>query len=237
VLVMVALVKENRLKQVVDEEDEEEKTDDTKLSQGEKRSLILILVSVFFWFTAYNAVTTMLSRYSQEVWGEGLGASAGYTTVATVAAIISFVPLGILSNKAGRKATVIIGIIIMIASFGAAFFISKNTPATVMNVIFAVVGIGWATINVHSFPMVVELCKGKNLGKYTGYYYTFSMAAQIVTPFLSGFLIDYTQWKERVLFPYAVVFMLLALVTMSLVKHGNAKPLAKDVILDALSGD
>lgn len=236
VVVMVLFIKENKLVQIVDQEEQETKNDEN-LSSEEKRSLILILLSVFFWFAAYNAVTTMLSRYSQERWNAGLGESAGYTTVATIAAIVSFVPLGFLSSKAGRKATVIIGIMTMIVSFGAAFFISAGTPAIMKNVIFAVVGIGWATINVHSFPMVVELCRGRNIGKYTGYYYTFSMAAQIVTPILSGFFIDYTQWKERILFPYAVVFMVLALITMSFVKHGNAKPLAKDVILDALSGD
>ena len=232
VLIMVALVKENKLKQV-DDCEEEEKTDGALLSSGEKRSLILILLSVFFWWVAYNAVTTAFSRYCQNIWGTDLGKSSGYLLVATVVAIASFIPLGILSNKAGRKATVIIGIILMTASYAAAFFLRKETP--IMYLIFAVVGIGWATINVHSFPMVVELCSGKNIGKYTGYYYTFSMAAQIVTPILSGFIIKKTGYLA--LFPYAVVFMIFALITMSFVKHGNSKPLAKDVILDALSGD
>ena len=234
VLIMVAFVKENKLEKVVDDE-EDETEDNTKLSAGEKTSLILILFSVFFWFAAYNAVTTAFSRYCQKVWNADLGTSSGYLLVATVVAIVSFVPLGFLSNKAGRKATVIIGILLMTASYFVAFFLKRETP--IMYVVFAVVGIGWATINVHSFPMVVELCGGRNIGKYTGYYYTFSMAAQIVTPLLSGLLIEHTRAGYQILFPYAVVFMLLALVTMSLVKHGDSKPLAKDVIMDALSGD
>ena len=232
VLIIVLFVRENKLEHVIDSEEKEESSD-AGLSKGEKKSLIFILLSVFFWFAAYNAVTTAFSRYCVEIWDVDISKSSGYLLVATVVAIASFIPLGILSNKAGRKATVIIGIILMTVSYAAAFFIQKETP--VMYVIFAVVGIGWATINVHSFPMVVELCSGKNVGKYTGYYYTFSMAAQIVTPLLSGFIIEKTGYL--VLFPYAVVFMVLALITMSFVKHGNSKPLAKDVILDALSGD
>lgn len=237
VVIMVLTVRENRIAIDLEDEDpaEEKSENDGKLSGSERKSLIFILVSVFFWFAAYNAVTTAFSRYCQKIWGTDLGKSSGYLLVATVVAIASFIPLGILSNKAGRKTTVIIGIILMTVSYAAAFFIREETP--VMYIIFAVVGIGWATINVHSFPMVVELCNGRNIGKYTGYYYTFSMAAQIATPILSGYLIENLKGGYLILFPYAVVFMIFALITMSLVKHGDSKPLAKDVILDALSGD
>ena len=236
VLIMVLTVKETKLEQVVDAEESETQTAISgQLSGAEKKSLILILLSVFLWFAAYNAVTTAFSRYCQKVWGTDLGTSSGYLLVATVVAIASFIPLGILSNKAGRKTTVIIGILLMTVSYAAAFFIRKETP--IMYLIFAVVGIGWATINVHSFPMVVELCKGRDVGRYTGYYYTFSMAAQIVTPLLSALIIDNTKWGYLILFPYATVFMIFALITMSFVKHGNSKPLAKDVIMDALAGD
>ena len=95
-----------------------------------------------------------------------------------------------------------------------------------MNVLFALAGIGWATINVNSFPMVVEMCSGADIGKYTGYYYTASMAAQIVTPVLSGWLMD-TTGKMTVLFPYAAIFVALAFVTMSMVKHGDTRIVAK----------
>jgi MFS family permease len=89
--------------------------------------------------------------------------------------------------------------------------------------LFAVVGIGWAAINVNSFPMLVEMASGADVGKYTGIYYTFSMAAQIATPLLSGFLIDHLPSGYRILFPYAVVFSALSFVTMLGVRHGNAQ--------------
>ena len=94
-----------------------------------------------------------------------------------------------------------------------------------MNCMFALAGIGWATINVNSFPMVVEMCRGGSVGKYTGIYYTASMAAQTVTPLLSGFLMD--KLGLTALFPYAAVFVALAFVTMLFVMHGDNKPTAK----------
>lgn len=96
-----------------------------------------------------------------------------------------------------------------------------------MNAMFALAGIGWATINVNSFPMVVELARGGDVGKYTGFYYTASMSAQIVTPMLSGMLMDMDGIGMTALFPYAAIFAGLAFVTMVFVKHGDAKPETK----------
>ena len=110
-----------------------------------------------------------------------------------------------------------------------------------MYVIFALAGIAWATINVNSFPMVVELATGSNIGKYTGYYYTASMAAQVITPILSGAIMDLFGGSMRPLFPYATVFVALSFVTMFFVKHGNAQELggktAKNLIEENFSSD
>jgi MFS family permease len=124
----------------------------------------------------------------------------------------------------------------MLASaFGLASFMDASSPAIIMNILFALAGIGWATINVNSFPMVVEMCTGSNTGKYTGYYYTASMAAQIATPIVSGFLMD--KIADTVLFPYAAAFAALALVTMLFVKHGDSKAPVKDSVLENLDVD
>ncbi|MCQ2455649.1 MAG: MFS transporter [Clostridia bacterium] len=237
VLVMVFAVNENKAVKEANLEDEEEKEEEKggKLSCGEMKSLALILASVFLWYAAYNAVTTAFSRYCVNEWNADLGTSSGYLLVATVVAIAAFVPLGFLSNLVGRKKTVLIGVVMMAASYFGAFFIKGKTPA--MYIVFAVVGIGWAAINVNSFPMVVELSSSANVGKYTGYYYTFSMAAQIATPLISGYIIDNLGFGYKALFPYATIFMVLAFVTMTFVKHGDSKPQAKDVIKDAISAD
>jgi len=225
VLILVFSIKENALiKSVAGEVDD---TPDESQNKGEKlppavfRSLILILLSVFLWFMAYNAVTTAFSRYCVEVLGADLGISSGYLLTATISAIAAFIPLGWLSDKLGRKKTVLLGIILMTVCYGIAIGLTSATP--LIYLLFGIVGIGWAAINVNSFPMVVEMAKGSDVGKYTGFYYTFSMAAQITTPLVSGFLIDHLSAGYRILFPYAVLFSLLSFITMSLVKHGDSK--------------
>ncbi|MBQ8550383.1 MAG: MFS transporter [Clostridia bacterium] len=222
VLIMVLSVRENRLPKIVDEPEENAPTEKRKLPRPVFRSLILILSSVFLWFMAYNAVTTAFSRYCVNVWGTDLGTSSSYLLVATVAAIISFVPLGFLSSALGRKKTILLGITLMTACYAIAILIRQQTP--IMYAIFGLVGIGWAAINVNSFPMVVEMSSGSDVGKYTGFYYTFSMAAQIATPPLSGWLIDKLGFGYDVLFPYAVLFSALSFVTMCFVRHGDSKP-------------
>ncbi len=224
VLILVFSINENKLlaeTNIVDEPEETVKSNG-KLSGSVRVSLVLILASVFLWFMAYNAVTTAFSRYCVNVWGVDLGTSSSYLLMATIAAIAAFVPLGFLSGRLGRKKTVLLGIALMTVCYAIAIFIREQTP--VMYLIFALVGVGWAAINVNSFPMVVEMASGTDVGKYTGIYYTFSMAAQITTPLLSGFLIDNLGFGYSVLFPYAVVFSALSFVTMSFVRHGDVKP-------------
>ena len=237
VLIMVFIVNENKVlaeTNIVDDEPEKA-TADGKLPRPVLKSLVLILVSVFLWYMAYNAVTTAFSRYCLNIWGTDLGTSSGYLLMATVVAIIAFVPLGFLSGKLGRKKTVLFGVILMTACYTSVIFIHHETP--LMYLIFSVVGIGWAAINVNSFPMVVEMCSGADVGKYTGFYYTFSMAAQITAPLLSGFLIDNLNAGYRILFPFSVVFSLLSFMTMSLVKHGDTRPVKKKSLLENFDVD
>lgn len=233
VLIMVFTTNENKLLKETNIKDEE--TEDInkgkKMQKSVLKSLIFILMSVFFWFMSYNSVTTAFSRYCVNIWGVDLGTSSSYLLTATVAAIIAFVPLGLLSSKVGRKSTILIGVALMTACLFAAIFITKQTP--VMYLILGLIGIAWAAINVNSFPMVVEMSSGADVGKYTGIYYTFSMAAQITTPLLSGFIIDNLGLGYRALFPYAVIFAALSFVTMLFVKHGDSKPLPKKDLLES----
>lgn len=242
VLIMVITVKENKVLAETNIKDEETVCDGekTKLSKSVKVSLVLILLSVLLWYTAYNGVTTSFSMYCFNIWGIDLGASSMYLTVATVAAIAAFVPLGFLSSKIGRKKAVLFGIVLMTVCYALAIFISAeivSKASWIMYVLFGVIGIGWASINVNSFPMVVEMCTGSDVGKYTGYYYTFSMAAQIVTPILSGWLIKTLPMGYEVLFPYAVFFSLASFVTMCFVRHGDSKPEAKAAIEENFAAD
>ncbi|MBR5266591.1 MAG: MFS transporter [Lachnospiraceae bacterium] len=203
-------------------------TENAALPKEVMRSLNFILLSIALWFTAYNAVTTAFSRYATHVWGLENGGYADCLMVATVAAIISYIPIGSLSGKVGRKKTIQLGIILLLLCYACAGMFNSYHP--MMNVFFGVIGFAWAAINVNSLPMVVEMSNAGDVGKYTGLYYTFSMSAQVITPILSGYLLEHVSY--RTLFPYAVVFSALAFVTMSMVKHGDSRPMAKKSLLE-----
>ena len=213
-------------KQVGDEKSDT--AEKRKLTKGEKISLILLLASVVLWYFGYNAVSSKYSVYASNRLGKDFNMTL---MIGTGAAIISFVPVGILSSKIGRKKAILIGVAMLAVAFGLAQFVTATAPVALMIGIFVLAGFAWATINVNSFPMVVELCSDGDVGKYTGYYYTASMAAQTLTPMVSGFLMD--KFGMGVLFPYATIFVALAFVTMFMVRHGDAKPEVK-VGLEAL---
>jgi maltose/moltooligosaccharide transporter len=193
-----------------------------------KRSLIFLLASVFLWFTAYNAITTAYTRYAVKIWNLQGGSFANALLVATGAAILSYIPIGIISSHIGRKKSILIGIVMITLSYCFGFLFTTYSPF--INVIFGITGIGWAAISVNSYPMVVEMSRGSDVGKYTGLYYTFSMSAQIITPILSGLLLEKVSY--RTLFPYAIIFSLFSLCTMLCVKHGDSKPPKKASALE-----
>ena len=214
--------------------EEEEETDDGAkrgLTSGEKRSLIFILMSIALWYFGYNAVTSKYSVYAANILQKDYNTTL---LLAQAAAIISYLPAGMVASRIGRKKTILAGVVMLATAFGFAAFMRASSPTWLMNVMFCLAGIAWATINVNSFPMVVEMCSGADIGKYTGFYYTASMSAQIVTPMLSGILMD--NMGMTVLFPYAAIFVALAFVTMFLVKHGDAKVVAKQG-LEAFDND
>ena len=193
--------------------------EERKLSADEVKSLIFILLSIVLWFFGYNAVTSKYSVYASNILHKDYNLTL---IIAQAAAIIAYLPVGLISSKIGRKRAIQAGVVMLAVAFGVAGFLHAESPTLLMNAMFALAGIAWATINVNSFPMVVELSSGGNVGKYTGFYYTASMAAQVATPMLSGLLMD--KWGMRVLFPYATVFVALAFVTMLFVHHGDSKP-------------
>lgn len=206
----------------LEEEPEPEKNAGTgeKLKGPQLRSLLLILASVALWFMGYNAVTSGFSRYATQ---ELNGSFSMILMVCTAAAIVSYLPVGWVAAHIGRKKTILLGVLMLGCSFAAAAFFHAVTP--LLYVFFVLAGMGWAFINVNSYPMVVELSSGSDVGRYTGYYYTVSMTAQIITPVFSGFLMGHVGY--RTLFPYAAFFVFASFVTMLFVRHGDARPEAK----------
>ena len=202
-----------------------------RLSRGERISLVLILCSVAFWYMGYNAVTSKYSVYAGSVLGMDYNTTL---LLANAAGVVSYIPVGFLSSKLGRKKMILGGVLMLGGSFLVASFMRADSSVLLMNLLFILAGVGWATINVNSYPMAVELARGSQVGKYTGYYYTASMAAQVITPVLSGVFLDI---RMTTLVPYATIFLALSFVTMLFVRHGDVKPEAKQTILDGIGGD
>lgn len=212
--------------------DEEETAPDgtgKKMPPAQARSFVFILASVFLWFMGYNAVTSGFSRYATQ---ELKGSFSLILMVCTAAAIVAYLPVGAIAARIGRKKTILVGVLFLGVAFAAGSFFHQVSALLYIFFIFA--GFGWAFINVNSYPMVVEMAGGADVGKYTGYYYTVSMTAQIVTPIFSGFLMGHVGY--RTLFPYAAFFVFASFVTMLMVRHGDSKPQPKKG-LEALDVD
>ena len=134
----------------------------------------------------YNAVTTAFTKYVSVQWGYDIkrlpvpdGSHRGRG---------GQLPAWLLSSRFGRKRVIQAGVLLLAACFGTAALFAQFSCAVWD---LRPGGSGWAMINVNSYPMVVEISKSGDVGKYTGYYYTFSMAAQIVTPIVSGWLLEH----------------------------------------------
>ncbi len=202
---------------------EESNSGTAELPAPVKKSMIFLLLSIALWYIGYNAVTTWFTTYISVIMGEGLGGASTCFLIANAGAIVSYIPIGAAASRFGRKKMIYFGTILLSLSFAVCYFLTTTaTTITIpMYITFALVGVAWASISVNSLPMAVEMCKGSDAGKYTGLYYTASMAGQVVTPILAGFLLKNVSY--RILFIYATLFSFLSFVTMIFVKHGDVK--------------
>ena len=156
-----------------------------------------------------------------------LGTANTCLTIATGGAILSYIPVGSIASRVGRRKTIRFGTLLLSGCFLSAFLFTMVSDrfSPVLYIIFVLVGMAWAAINVNSLPMVVEMCKGSEVGKFTGLYYTFSMTAQIMTPICAGWLLNHISYQT--LFPYAAIFVFGSFLTMGFVRHGDNKVKAK----------
>lgn len=241
VVILFCTINENKIAATLPKEDDEIITErkstgsDTgsvfkTMPKAMRRSFFGILFSVAFWYMGYNAVTSSFTKFAQKEWGMELGSASMCLTIATAVAVLSYIPVGFISSKIGRKKSIIGGVLILCGSFAGLFVCSLTLDSfvTPMYILLALIGFSWAAINVNSLPMVVEMATEDEIGKFTGYYYSFSMAAQVATPILSNLLLDFVSYKT--LFIYASLFVFFSFLTMLLVQHGDNKPKPLDVL-------
>ena len=212
-------------------------TEKQKLKKSKTISFLLILASIFMWFMGYNAVSSNLSIYIVNV----LGCTPFIGTVVSAASMavsaVAFIPVGMLAVKIGRKKSIMLGLLFATVSFVCVFlFIKPQWGVSVKAIMFAlfylISGFGLIVVNVNTFPMVVELSSAKDVGKYTGYYYMATMSAQAITPYIGGLFMDHL--SNRSLFAYSAVCVIISIVLMALVKHGDSKPLPKKKVYEMM---
>lgn len=199
-----------------------------------RKSLVAILLCVFFYFMASNAVTSAFSKYASQVWGAGGGSFANFQLVATLVTLISYMPMAALSCRIGRKITTYIGIGLMCLG-GLCIFLTQGYSPMVY-VWVSISGIGMGTVATTIYPMIMEVASERTTGRYTGYYYTASMSAQIITPILSGAVMEFIGY--RYLYLYAIACAILAALPLFFVQKGNTillKDLKPNVAVSAVT--
>ncbi|MBO7600096.1 MAG: MFS transporter [Lachnospiraceae bacterium] len=255
-MVLFFTIKENKLaEELKDEMEEGEKLaaietpvdDDKPMSKANKRMLLAILAAEFLWFMADNAIGTYIGNYVIYHLQSSSSKTMILTILGGVASVIGFATAGSIADKIGRKWTISSGLTVTVLAYIVMCFAKPTGVVTGANgefsfpvllfVVWAIKGFGMALVHNCSFPMVVELCSSKKIGKFTGYYYTASMSAQTVTPILLGLVFKATgAWGALPI--YACILTILSCTMFTtLVKNIKAEKVANAKGLEALDND
>jgi len=218
--VLALFVREPKQAYAHDPEEKSKKADIKQLSKDEKKSLLLILFGVFFWFTGYNAVETFFTLYATNTLGMDAGGASMTLSIFSLTFLAFAVPAGYIAVKTGRRKGILIGLAGLIILFVPLIFLAN---AWVARACLFLGGFFWAMVNINSLPMVVQLSGEEKVGAFVGYYYFFSFSSQIVSPILFGFIRDMVG-HYKVLFLYACIAFLLAAFSLLFVRHGEDKP-------------
>lgn len=215
ILVLFLNIKEKRdslnYNDIPKKEEKKKETMQDKLKIS--KNVVFLLIAIFFWFVAFNAVETFFTLYGKEYLHVKESTAARTFTYFSLSMVAFAIPAGLIATKIGKKKTIIAGLILMITTFGG---LLVSTDIKVFAVLFVVAGAAWALININSYPFVVSMTDDSNVGRYTGYYYLFSSLAAITSPPLVGKLIDILGYD--ILFKYSVFGFILALIFILLVK-------------------
>lgn len=187
---------------------------------GLKKDVLFLLIAIFLWFAAFNAVETFFTLYGKEFLHVPESTASFRLTFFSLAMMLAAVPAGMLATKIGRKKTILIGLVGMIILFAIApIFRDINIVGGIM----ILGGICWALVTINSYPFVVGMTVGAKIGSYTGYYYLFSCLASIVSPPLCGALLD--RFGYGILFTYSTVIFVLAVIALLFVKEPKRQEL------------
>ncbi len=199
------------------------------------KSALRILSAIFFWFIGYSAIEAFFSLYANKYLGLEEADGARLLGQLSVIFVIFALPAGYIGAKIGRKVTISLGLLIMIACTASMYFtppailtivLTKLPVLGVVPVVGAILmlaGAGWALININSLPMVVDMTTEARIGTYTGLYYLFSTLSAIVGPNMNGWIVQLSNLNYNAIMIVSPVLMLVALILMLGVRRGEAK--------------
>ena len=254
-LVLFFKIKENKVADEVKDdmargELEAEVVDEVKeegpMTKTNKIVLILILAAEFFWFMADNGIGTFMGNYAVYFLGTSSRSSMINVIVGGVGSVIGFALGGMIASKITRKWTLISGLALTFVSYILWAILTFALLGTIKSggnfpfwiyIIWFIKGFGMSLVHVNSFPMVVELCPNSKIGKFTGYYYAASMAAQTITPIALGSLMLLDNFSWEFLPVYALACTLVALVIFLFVKNVKNKKTTFKKGFEALDQD
>ena len=248
-------IKENKLQEEMkDELEEGEKQaaiedavdDDKPMSKANKRMLFAILGAEFLWFMSDNAIGTYIGNYVIYYLESSSSATMILTIIGGLASVVGFAIAGMIADKIGRKWTISLGLAITFLGLLTMIFVKPSAKVLengyhsfpiLLYVVWLFKGFGMALVHNCSFPMVVELCSSKKIGRFTGFYYAASMAAQTITPVLLGLLL--ANIKIWFVLPiYSTILTVGSFVVFTLlVKNIKANKVANVKGLEALGDD
>ncbi len=178
-------------------------------------SLIFMLLSIFFWFCGYNGVETFFTLFCIQRYDMDAGLASQYLTFMAMTFLLFAIPSGLIGSRLGRRRTMLGGVVLMALMFLIIVIVDSKA---ILPVMLIGAGIGWALININSYPTIVQMAPRGETGKYTGYYYAFSFSASIVSPVLFGFIADMMGKSYSALFIYGMVMFVLALIALLMVR-------------------
>ncbi|MBQ7994811.1 MAG: MFS transporter [Bacilli bacterium] len=252
-IVLFLTIKENKIaEEVKDEmargEEEAEVADkvseDKPMTKANLTMLLLILGAEFFWFMADNGIGTFMGNYTIYFLDASSGSNMINTIIGGVGSVIGFALGGVIASKIGRKWSILGGLLLTISSyvlwtaltFGVGGLGDGTFPWWIW-LIWFIKGFGMSLVHVNSFPMVVELCPNSKIGRFTGYYYAASMAAQTITPIALGSLLMVEGFGWEYLPVYALACAILAAVVFIFVKNVKSTKTTFKKGLEALDAD
>ena len=223
--------------------------DDKPMSRENRNMLLAILGAEFLWFMSDNALGTYIGNYVSYYLKSASSATMILTILGGLASVLGFAIAGGIADKIGRKWTISAGLMVTFVGLVIMCFVRPTnlvkagsahgefTFPVLLYAVWVLKGFGMALVHNCSFPMVVELCSSKKIGRFTGFYYAASMSAQTVTPVLLGLVLK-AAMAWRALPVYACILTLFSCtVFSSLVKNIKAGKVANVTGIEALGAD